>query len=348
MNGSRSSGSQALSRLIRRFPSLRAAVIGDLIVDEYVYGRTARVSREAPVLILRYQDTQATLGGAGNTAHNVACLGAKVVPIGVVGLDPAGESLTRRMKALGMDVSCLVRTRNIRTITKTRILAGGLHTSVQQVIRIDREPEPGLPAPLERFIFRALERVWKRVDVVIVSDYGYGVVGEAVTAWLNQKTRGRGPLVFVDAQKDLLRFRHCAAVTPNEPEVEEALDVKLRTRDDVVLAGRALIEKCGHRCVVITRGRKGMVVVEQDRRPVFLDIYGTDEVADVTGAGDTVVATLGLAVAAGGSWADSAKLANMAAGIVVTKSGTVPITIQELRKATGARLSSGPVPSAKN
>lgn len=326
----------ALHRILRAIPRLKAAVIGDLLVDEYVVGRTARVSREAPVLILRYQESRSALGGAANTANNVASLGARVWPLGTVGEDAAGRGLTAQLRHAGMDTSSVIASADTPTITKTRILAGGLHTAVQQVIRIDREPEQDPPAAVERRILREVDRLVRKMDVLILSDYGYGVLGEAVVARLNQHAREKGPAMFVDAQKDLLRFRGMQAITPNEPEVEDALKVKLSTDDETILAGRTLLERSGHACVVITRGRKGMAVIERGAEPVLLDIYGTDEVADVTGAGDTVVATLALARAAGAGWHEAAVLANMAAGIVVTKSGTVPITRAELSKAVSS------------
>lgn len=332
----------ALSRCLRRIPRVRAAVIGDLIVDEYLYGRTTRVSREAPVLILRYQDSRSTLGGAANTAHNVAALGARVWPVGIVGRDAAGATLLDLLRKAGMDTSQAIASTQTSTITKTRILAGGLHTAVQQVIRMDREPDGGIPPSAERRILRAIERLEKKVDVFILSDYGYGVLSEAVVAALNQRARDGRARIFVDAQKGLERFRRMAAITPNEPEVEEALGVPLATEGDVALAGRTLLDRAGHECVVITRGRKGMAVIRPDRAPTFLAIYGTDEVADVTGAGDTVVATLALAVTAGATWEEAATLANMAAGIVVTHTGTVPIRRGELAQAVAGLGRRGP------
>ena len=322
-------------KLIRGFRSVRLVVVGDLVADEFIYGRIDRVSREAPVLILKYDSTEIVPGGAGNAAANAAMLGARVEVVGVVGRDGAGERLVEAMPA-GAVVRGVSRVRGYVTPVKTRILAGGVHSAKQQVVRIDRAGgrlTPARRATVERALVRALARA----DAVIVSDYGGPLEMPALWARARAAISGRraaAPLVFVDSRYGLSRFEGMTACTPNESEVESLLGVTIGDRRDVLEeAGRALVAKLRCRAVLVTRGSRGMALFDPDRPTDHIPIVGTDEVADVTGAGDTVIATFALAVAAGASFAEAARLANFAGGLVVMKRGTATVSAEELMQA---------------
>lgn len=333
--------SRRFRSLVSRFRRVRLLVVGDLVADEFIYGRLDRVSREAPVLILKYDSTEVVPGGAGNAANNAAALGARVGVLGVVGDDEAGrrliEALTRRA-----DVRHVVRARNYVTPVKTRILAGGVHSAKQQVVRIDRAGGGPPPAVVKR-LERALVRAIRRADVVIVSDYGGGFVSpelwrRAMTAALRlrsgQARMKRPPVVLVDSRYSLSSFAGMTACTPNESEVEAMLGIRIND-DRAILeqAGRALLRKLQARAVLITRGSHGMALFEPGKPTDHIPIVGSDQIADVTGAGDTVIAAFGLALAAGATFGEAARLANHAGGIVVMKRGTATVTAEELINA---------------
>ncbi len=333
--------------LIDRFAGRRIVVLGDLIADEFIYGRIARVSREAPVLILRYDSTEIRPGGAGNAANNVAALGARAIIVGLIGADQSGRRLRRSFQA-GVEKSHLISLRGYTTPTKTRILAGGVHSAKQQVVRIDRErPVPSEDEALGRRIARTAEDALAGCDGVLVSDYGYGLVTPALVerlkSRLTAKTRRRAIPILVDSRYALLRYRRLTACAPNEDEVEKLLGVKVNDKLDVLeRAGRAILKRTAMRAVLVTRGGRGMALFEPGRRTVHIPIYGSDEIADVTGAGDTVMATLMLALAAGASFYEAARLANYAGGIVVMKRGTATASADELRRAVESDQTAAP------
>ncbi|HUF48550.1 MAG TPA: PfkB family carbohydrate kinase [Vicinamibacterales bacterium] len=323
--------SQRLIRLLNRLPRVRLVVAGDLVADEFIYGRIDRVSREAPVLILRYDSTEVVPGGAGNAAANAAMLGAAVDVVGVVGRDEVGrrvlEALPRRAGTTGV-----ARLARHVTPVKTRILAGGVHSAKQQVVRIDRAGGPVTPV-MTRHVVGALSRALRRADAVILSDYGSGLVTPDV--WRQALTAAsvtRPPLVFVDSRYRLDQFDGVTACTPNESEVEALFGITIGDdRAALEGAGRMLLDRLGCRAVLITRGSRGMALFEPGRPADHIPIVGSDQIADVTGAGDTVIAAFSLAVAAGASFADAARLANIAGGLVVMKRGTATVTAGELR-----------------
>ncbi len=308
------------------------AVVGDLIADEFIYGRVARVSREAPVLILNYDATEILPGGAGNAARNVAALGGRARAVGVCGLDEAGR---RMIDVLGADVDVrgVVRPRDWRTPTKTRILAGGIHSAKQQVVRIDRAAEQRHSRAARELLVPRLERAVRGCHAVLLSDYGTGLVTPAVAVAVRRTTGGDVPL-FVDSRYRLLSYQGITACTPNESEVEQLFNVEIDDDRRVLeKAGRELLAGTRSRAVLITRGSRGMALFERDTPAEHIPIYGSDEIADVTGAGDTVIATMTLAVAAGATFSEAAHLANYAGGIVVMKRGTATVTAKELRRA---------------
>lgn len=329
----RAGGAARYRKLIAAFRRTRLLVVGDLVADEFIYGQLDRVSREAPVLILKYDSTEIVPGGAGNAASNAAMLGARVDVVGLVGRDDPGrrllDALPRRARTRGV-----TRVSGFVTPVKTRILAGGVHSAKQQVVRIDREGSVPTPA-MARKVEAALSRAIRRADAVVISDYGSGLITPAL--WrraLAASKRRTPPPVFVDSRYGLTSFEGVTACTPNESEVESLFGTKIN--DDRALlerAGRTLLQTLACRAVLVTRGSRGMALFEPDRDTDYIPIVGSDEVADVTGAGDTVIATFSLAVAAGASFGEAARLANFAGGLVVMKRGTATISAEELSDA---------------
>lgn len=333
-----------LLEIITAFETLRIAVVGDFIADEFIYGRVARVSREAPVLILEYDRTQLVPGGAGNAANNVAALGARTDAIGLVGADDAGERLRAALHE-NVDRRRVASFASLDTQTKTRILAGGVHSAKQQVVRIDRGADQRAGADARaRFEQLALAGA-SRCDAVLVSDYGAGLVSPrlvtAIKQQLAERAAGRprsrarcAAPVLIDSRYELRRYRGLTACTPNQAEVEALLGLRIDENMTMLeRAGRELLARMRHDIVLITRGSRGMALFEKDQPTRHLGIYGTDEIADVTGAGDTVIATMTLALAAGASAYDAARLATCAGGIVVMKRGTATVSADELRQA---------------
>jgi rfaE bifunctional protein kinase chain/domain len=322
-------------RLLARFSRVRAVVAGDLVADEFIYGRIDRVSREAPVLILHYGSTEIVPGGAGNAAANAAALGARVSVIGVLGRDSAGARLSTALSA-AMDTRGVVRASRYVTPVKTRILAGGVHSAKQQVVRIDRAGSAIAPA-VGRRVEAALARAIARADVVVLSDYGSGLITPEVWRRARAAAGRVPPFVLVDSRYGLGGYTGMTACTPNEPEVEALVGVRIDDRVDVLeRAGRALLDQLGCRAVLVTRGSRGMALFEHDHPTDHIPIVGSDEVADVTGAGDTVMAVFALALAAGASFGEAARLANYAGGLVVMKRGTATVTATELLEAIDA------------
>src|SRR5882672_1867245 len=328
---------ERLLGLVDGFSSRRVLVIGDLIADEFIYGDVSRVSREAPVLILKYDATEMVAGGAGNAANNVAALGGRARLVGLAGGDPEGRRLLASFDR-GVDRSHVVRAREYRTPVKTRILAGGVHAARQQVVRIDREAGWPLDEAVSRALARKIEPALDACDAVLLSDYGSGLItpalADVIRRSVSKRARRRPIPVLIDSRYRLLAYRGLTACTPNESEVEQVLGVTID--DDVAAlerAGRLLLRRTAMPAVLITRGSRGMALFQPKQPTVHIPIFGSDEVADVTGAGDTVIATFGLARAAGASFYEAAKLANYAGGLVVMKRGTATVSQQELSHA---------------
>jgi D-glycero-beta-D-manno-heptose-7-phosphate kinase len=328
---------ERLLSLIDGFSSRRVLVVGDLIADEFIYGEVARVSREAPVLILKYDTTEIVAGGAGNAANNVAALGGRAVLAGLAGVDPQGRRLLTGF-ARGVDRRLVVRAKQYLTPVKTRILAGGAHSAKQQVVRIDRETSWPVAVAVSLAFASKLTRSLAECDAVLLSDYGSGLVTPAlaasIRARLAKRTRRRPVPILVDSRYRLLEYRGLTTCTPNESEVEQIL--RIRIDDDLELlerAGRTLLRRTGMQALLITRGSRGMALFQPRQATIHVPIYGSDEVTDVTGAGDTVNATFGLALAAGASFYEAARLANYAGGLVVMKRGTATVSARELADA---------------
>jgi rfaE bifunctional protein kinase chain/domain len=328
-------GRPRLLDIVDRFAGIRVAIFGDLLADEFIYGRISRVSREAPVLILEYDSTEIVPGGAGNAANNVAALGGHAISIGVTGLDEPGRRLLESMEER-IDIRNVVRPDGLTTPTKTRILAGGVHSAKQQVVRIDRAPQQTLADDVRKDVSRRLLATLARCDALLVSDYGTGLVTSSLVASAQRAFKGPGrkqPPVLIDSRYALLRYRRMTMCTPNESEVEQLFGIRIGENLTVLeKAGRELLGRTRAAGVLITRGGRGMALFEPSRPTVHIPIFGTDQIADVTGAGDTVIATMTLALAAGATAEEAARLANYAGGIVVMKRGTATVSAEELKR----------------
>ena len=323
-----------LLQLIDALAGCRVVVAGDLIADEFIYGEIARVSREAPVLILNYDSTEVVPGGAGNAAGNVASLGGAASIAGLVGRDEAGRRLLATLGKRRVDAQHVLRPAGYMTPTKTRILAGGIHSAKQQVVRIDRVSNNGAIDDKVRASFQAhVLRAVRGADALILSDYGSGLVTPSLVAEARRMFRAKSKaIIVVDSRYNLLGFHGITACTPNESEVEQALGVRIADNARVLeRAGRTVLRRTRASAVLITRGSRGMALFEPDRPTRHIPIVGSDQIADVTGAGDTVIATLTLALSAGASFEEAAHLANHAGGLVVMKRGTATLSASELR-----------------
>jgi D-glycero-beta-D-manno-heptose-7-phosphate kinase len=324
---------QSLGAVVNRLARPTVVVIGDLIVDEYLFGKPSRISREAPVLILRFAEREALLGGAANAAHNVHALGARVVPLGVIGDDAAGAEIRTLLGATGIPTEGVVTERGRTTPMKTRIMAGGYQATRQQLVRLDREPA-GEPQPTtEDALIARLDALAAHADAILISDYGYGTVTPRIFERARAIAQRAGGVVSVDSRYHLPRFNGVTAATPNEAELELLAGMPADDERTVEKAGRQLLERLDARMLLVTRGSRGMALLERDGATTFIPIHGTDEIADVTGAGDTVISTFTLALACGATPIEAASLANVAGGVVVMKRGTATVSALELRQA---------------
>ena len=317
--------------LIAKFPQPKIMVIGDYISDIYIYGKPFKLSREAPVVVIRHERDNIVPGGAGNAVNNLASLGCKVYAVGILGNDEAGNSLLSQLKKKGVNVNGLLLSHIVNTISKTRVMAGDDHTSKQQVIRIDKVNKEPIPARLQEKIYEQFKGLVREVDAIVVSDYGYGVVSDRAIALIQNLAKQK--IVVVDSRYQLGRFRGVTAVTPNEAEAEKAVRMKLFGDHEVERASHILMDKLKLKAVLITRGNRGMTLLEKPTKINHIPISGHDDITDVTGAGDTVVTVFTLALASGAGFYDSAFLANCAAGVVVMKTGTAVLTRDELVEA---------------
>jgi rfaE bifunctional protein kinase chain/domain len=321
--------------LIKAFPKLSVTVLADLVADEFVFGEISRVSREAPVLILKHRETAVVPGGGGNAVMNLASLGVTVFPVGVMGDDETGERLLEAFRRARISTNGIVRVKGHITTTKSRILAGMSHNSRQQVVRVDREAEvlpDGHPAVAK--LLKAVGKFAGSSHALLVSDYGYGAASPKLLAQIKSQVWKKSNPITLDSRYRMLEFSGATAATPNEPEVEAALGITIGADDRRLFnAGEQLMQRLGLESLVITRGRDGMVAFERGKEPTVIPVFGSDQAVDVTGAGDTVIATFTAATAAGADTATAAQLANLAGGIVVMKRGTATVSAGELLTA---------------
>ena len=315
-------------RLFAAMRGRRVVVVGDVMLDEFLWGSVARISPEAPVPVVEIASQTFHLGGAANVACNVRSLGGRSAVAGVVGRDAAGQRLRAALAESGVEDALAVDEGHRPTTHKTRIIAHG-----QQVVRADREDASEVTGALASALLAALRRASAGAGAIILSDYQKGVATRAlVKAALAAARRERAPL-FVDPKvRHFALYRGAAVVTPNQLEAEQATGVKIRDTDGLHEAGRKILRALGCRAVLVTRGEHGMALVQDGRRPVEIPTAAR-EVFDVTGAGDTVIASLALATAAGASLQEAAMLANYAAGVVVGKVGTATAVPEEVLAA---------------
>ena len=321
---------ERLIAILRSFPDRKLLIVGDTIADRFLYGSISRVSREAPVFILRHEQTETVPGGAANCAVNLASLGARVSLLSVAGNDEAGATLKHKLQQAGVDVSGLQLSDTSQTTTKVRILAGQAHSSRQQVIRIDYEDEPLTDSGLRSLLLDHLQRELMDVDAVVISDYNYGLVDEAAVSMIRDSTASRPIPVLVDSRFRLSSFPGFTSATPNEDEVEQLIGRRLLSKEELESAALELKQQLNYQALLVTRGGQGMMLLEDGDAPLHVKAVGAAQPVDVTGAGDTVIATFALALSSGAAFSEAAHLANYAGGLVVMKRGTASITAAEL------------------
>lgn len=317
---------------MERFSRKKVAVWGDFILDEFIYGNTRRISREAPVLILSYKNREYKLGGAGNALLNLKALEAQPYPVGIVGQDDAGDKILQILHQHGLSTDYIIRDKNYRTPIKTRILAGEQTAQKQQILRIDKETRVPNSRDIEIQLQNYLKELRTHVRAFLISDYNYLTVKENVFKRILNLYKNRQIPVILDSRYRLLNFKGITISTPNEPEVENCLQIKLNDDEKTLnKAGRTLLKKTEGTAVLITRGSKGMVLYEK-RKPAFeIPIHGTKDIVDVTGAGDTVASILSLALASGSGFKEASLLSNVGANRVVMKKGPATLSLLELK-----------------
>lgn len=313
------------STKIAGFAGRKVAIIGDLVADQFLNGTISRVSREAPVFILRHDETETRAGGAANAALNIAALGGSCMLVGLVGTDAAGDELRSILAAAKVDGSGVLVDERFKTTTKVRVLAGQHYAARQQVIRIDYENNAEIGCDVRQQLLRNLAAAARVADAIVLSDYSYGVVDQELFEAANAIAKERKIPLLVDSRFALRSFAGATAATPNQDEVEQILGENFRDEDCARLR-----EELGYDALLVTCGNQGMRLYEKNAAPVALSAVGSKEPVDVTGAGDTVIAAYALGLAAGLSHAESAAIANHAGGIVVMKKGTATVSAVEL------------------
>lgn len=307
------------------FLQKKVVIVGDLVADQYLSGTIDRVSREAPVFILRHDETVTLPGAAANAAANVASLGGRAVAVGLVGDDANGRELSSKLEECGVDTDYVIGSRNVTTTTKVRILAGQVHAVRQQVIRVDYENSKPIADDIRAALIANLRSASEDADAIIVSDYNYGVADHALFETALEIAREREIPITVDSRFRLAEFQQATSATPNQEEVEQLLGKGFSAADC-----DRLRERFGLEALLVTNGSKGMMLVEAGKPYLQIDAVGSPEAVDVTGAGDTVIAVYSLGLASGLSFADAARIANHAGGLVVMKKGTATVSLDEL------------------
>ncbi len=314
-------------------------VVGDLAVDEMVYGDTERISREAPVLILKHTHTKHILGAASNAAHNVSTINnGKISVIGVIGKDYQAEDLINAFKEANVDCKYLVEDATRKTVTKTRISGSCFQSITQQIVRIDRQTDEPLSEETEAKIIANLEKAIPEHDAVILSNYHIGTLTDNVIKKTIELCKKYNKIVVVDAQKDLDKYQYVTSMTPNLPDTQKYVGFEVKNTDDLKRAGKKLLEDTNAEFVLVTCGSGGMAVFEKDDKFTKIPVFNKAEVFDVTGAGDTVTAVYTLALAAGAEPVYAAIIGNIAAGIVVKQFGCATTTIEEIKEVIEQRI----------
>lgn len=321
-----------LNNLIDRLQQKKILIIGDMVADIYLYGEIERISREAPVLILQYDREKIIPGGATNVVHNAATMGGKVWAVGLLAHEQAGDELRRILSAKGVVTDGFIAEEGRATVTKTRIIAGGQATVSQQVVRIDRSDTRPILSETEERILAYLQDVLPQMDGVVMSDYGSGTITPRIRDYIIGECRRRNIVSMVDSRYDIASFCRVHYVKQNEAEASEATGIDIKDEESLLAAGAKLLAMMEADGILISRGADGMSLFEADGRVHHIPVTNVSEVFDVSGAGDTVVAVMILALAAGEEAALAALAANLAAGIAVRKLGTATVSADELRK----------------
>jgi rfaE bifunctional protein kinase chain/domain len=321
--------SRDLPYFLDLFAGKKICVVGDIIADVYIFGKPYRLSREAPVVVVKYEESKIYPGSAGNTINNLAALGAKVFPVGFIGSDSIGGKLLDFFTGSeNIDTGGIVRHAG-ETITKTRILAGDTHVSKQQVIRIDKDDRRKNTAKERSLFMERLAAISHEVDAIIVSDYGHGAVNNKVIDFM--RDAAKKTIVVGDSRYSLKKYAGLTVITPNESEAYALAGLPEYTPIEEV--GEKVLSGMNLKALLVTRGNKGMTLFLKNGTIHHIPISGKDDVTDVTGAGDTVCAAVALSLASGADFLDAARIANYAAGIVVMKRGTATVTVDELKRS---------------
>ena len=319
--------------IIDRFAEKKIAVWGDFLLDEYLYGTTERISREAPVLVIKYKIREYFLGGAGISLLNLKALGAVPVPVGVIGQDESGQKIRQMLKEQKISGDMVLVDKDYQTPLKTRILAGEESTRKQQILRIDHEGIVPDRKPLLSRLKAELIGLAQETQALLISDYNYMTVKTALFGEVLAQYKKNKIPVTLDSRFRIIDFPGVTLSTPNEPELEEAMHIKLNGDTKVLSrAGRKMLKQTSSEAIIITRGSKGMALFETGKPPLSIPIYGTTDIVDVTGAGDTVISVITLALASGATFRQAARLANYAGGLVVMKKGTATVTSEEMKE----------------
>lgn len=327
--------SQNLTHLIDKLQNKKIMVIGDMVADVYLEGKISRISREAPVLILDHLGETVVPGGAANAVHNAATLGGQVYAVGIIGADNAGQELIRIVTDKKVNTVGLLADPTRSTITKTRIMAGGQATVRQQVVRIDRESKAPLSPEIEQQMLAYIEKNIPIMDAVVISDYGSMTISPAVREQAITACNRAGIVSMVDSRYNIMAYKGIKLVKQNESEAAAAVGVTALTNDQLPQAAQTLLTRLQADGILITQGPEGMTFFAKNGTSTHIPVTNISEVYDVTGAGDTVVVTMMLALAAGADYISAASLANYAAGVVVRKHGTATTTPAELKAAIG-------------
>jgi len=317
-----------LEKILRRFSKVNILVVGDIMMDRFIWGKVSRISPEAPVPVVAVEKETFLLGGAANVVNNIHALGGNVTLCGVVGDDEMGQKIIKKLTEMKIGLQGIFVEQGRQTSTKTRIIAHH-----QQLVRIDRETTDHPRAPTSRNLSEFLKKNIEGFDGIILSDYGKGLLTKELIRTTIRKARETKKLIMVDPKlKNFFYYKGATVVTPNAAEASAASSILINDLSSLKSAGRMLLKKLGCDVLVITRGEEGMAIFEPRQEP-FLVPTVVKEVYDVTGAGDTVIGTMALALGAGARVIEAAKLANYAAGIAVGKIGTATVSQEELIKA---------------
>ena len=321
--------------LTNKLKNINILIIGDMVADVYLKGNISRVSREAPVLVLEHAGEKVVPGGAANVVHNVATLGGQAFAVGLIGNDKAGGGLRDILNDKNVETTGLIVEENRPTITKTRIIAGGSATVSQQIVRIDQEMKSTMLINTEKRVINILEKVIDKIDAVVLSDYGSGMLSDKIRSFIIESCQEKNIKTIVDSRYDILKFEGVSFVKQNEAEAAKAVGFELTNEDAVVTAGKILLEKLQAEGIIISRGEQGMSLIQDNGEIHHIPVVDKSEVFDVSGAGDTAVAAFILAIASGAKPVEATKIANFAAGIAVRKLGTATVSNEELKEVLG-------------